>query len=98
MECSLTGNDSASDSKACFEKPVRWDIISGDGRKLAGAGQRRGREGVLHQGSVAVPAGQLAGLGQALARELDEVEIAAPENLSDLIGKYAAREWLERVP
>jgi lipoyl(octanoyl) transferase len=38
----------------CFENPVHHDLLGVDGRKLAGAGQRRSRLGLLHQGSVAV--------------------------------------------
>jgi lipoate-protein ligase A len=38
----------------CFENPVGHDLIDDIGRKLAGAGQRRTRHGLLHQGSVAV--------------------------------------------
>jgi len=38
----------------CFENPVSHDLIDADGRKIAGAGQRRSRLGLLHQGSVAV--------------------------------------------
>lgn len=37
----------------CFENPVSHDLIDSDGRKIAGAGQRRSRSGLLHQGSVA---------------------------------------------
>ncbi len=37
----------------CFENPVHHDLLGADGRKLAGAGQRRSRLGLLHQGSVA---------------------------------------------
>lgn len=36
---------------ACFRKPVRFDVMS-NGRKVAGAAQRRTREGCLHQGSL----------------------------------------------
>ncbi len=36
----------------CFENPVCHDLLGADGRKLAGAGQRRSRLGLLHQGSV----------------------------------------------
>lgn len=39
----------------CFENPVSYDLLGADGRKLAGAGQRRTRQGLLHQGSVAAP-------------------------------------------
>jgi len=37
----------------CFENPVCHDVIDPMGRKLAGAGQRRTKRGLLHQGSVA---------------------------------------------
>ncbi len=35
----------------CFERPVRFDLLA-NGRKIAGAAQRRVRAGLLHQGSV----------------------------------------------
>lgn len=38
----------------CFENPVSYDIVSAEGRKIAGAGQRRTRDGLLHQGSLAI--------------------------------------------
>ena len=36
----------------CFKQPVEYDIINNNGKKLAGAGQKRNRQGLLHQGSV----------------------------------------------
>lgn len=38
----------------CFENPVNHDLIGPDGRKIAGAGQRRTRSGLLHQGSITI--------------------------------------------
>jgi lipoate-protein ligase A len=35
----------------CFAKPVRADVMI-DGRKIAGAAQRRTRRGLLQQGSI----------------------------------------------
>lgn len=35
----------------CFERPVTADLLIGD-RKAAGGAQRRGRNGLLHQGSI----------------------------------------------
>ncbi len=52
IECKLTHNDSGSDSAACFENPVTHDILDKSDNKLAGAGQKRSRQGLLHQGSV----------------------------------------------
>lgn len=42
------------ESDACFQKPVRHDIVAGS-LKLSGAAQRRTREGLLHQGSILLP-------------------------------------------
>jgi len=36
----------------CFQNPVAGDVVAGS-QKLAGGAQRRGRGGVLHQGSIA---------------------------------------------
>ena len=43
-------------SDACFANPVRHDVLI-EGKKIAGAAQRRTRRGFLHQGSI-----QVAGL------------------------------------
>ncbi len=45
----------------CFANPVRADVMI-DGRKVAGAAQRRTRAGLLQQGSV-----QYVDLGNGLA-------------------------------
>ena len=39
-------------SYECFQNPVHGDVVV-DGRKLAGAAQRRTKWGLLHQGSIA---------------------------------------------
>lgn len=49
----VSGGESENGAALCFENPVRHDVIGPGGRKLAGAGQRRSRRGLLHQGSVA---------------------------------------------
>src|SRR2546423_1117404 len=38
-------------SDNCFANPVRADVLL-DGRKIAGAAQRRTTRGLLHQGSI----------------------------------------------
>jgi lipoate-protein ligase A len=40
------------DHSACFLKPVPADVLDSKGAKLAGADQRRTRQGCLHQGSI----------------------------------------------
>ena len=40
---------------SCFTSPTRYDIISTDNKaKVAGAAQRRTKNGILHQGSIVV--------------------------------------------
>jgi lipoate-protein ligase A len=53
----LTPEAAALESEACFQKPVRFDLVAPDaaGGKLGGAAQRRTREGLLHQGSLLLP-------------------------------------------
>ena len=47
----IVSMDESKVSQACFENPVRYDILVA-GRKAAGAAQRRSRLGLMHQGSV----------------------------------------------
>lgn len=49
----MSAGDGETGAALCFQNPVSHDLLGGDGRKLAGAGQRRSRLGLLHQGSVA---------------------------------------------
>ena len=88
-------------SEACFANPVRNDLLL-DGRKVAGAAQRRTRGGFLHQGSI-----QLRGLSEsfrnrfagALGRALVETALS-PQVLARAAAlaaeKYGTEEWLRR--
>jgi lipoate-protein ligase A len=70
---------------ACFANPVHADVLV-NGRKVAGAAQRRTRAGLLHQGSIQhVDLGN--GLAERFARELSEVR--SEESLSSSIMKRA---------
>lgn len=97
IACDLTSEDSRNDSAACFEKPVAWDLLGEDGRKLAGAGQRRSRWGVLHQGSVMAGEGALDRLGEILSQNCQAYVGPAESTWRELVSKFAPREWLERV-
>lgn len=88
----------------CFQNPVSHDIVGLGGGKLAGAGQRRTRHGLLHQGSVAgacepvasrMRAEYLAGL---LAAEWENHGFYPPEDvISEMLAtRYAVPGWLER--
>ena len=52
VECSLLQEDAPDGGRACWSSPVASDIVDPAGRKLAGAGQRRYRGAVLHQGLI----------------------------------------------
>ena len=82
----------------CFQKPVSGDVVS-EGRKLAGAAQRRTKHGMLHQGSIAVEvtSDQLqAGFRQVFQADfryygMSPVEKALAETLGS--EKYATDAW-----
>ena len=88
-------------SESCFANPVRADVLS-NGRKVAGAAQRRARHGLLQQGSIQnVDFGN--GFADLFARQL--CAQCRPVQLSkDLLAraqqiaklKYASEAWLRR--
>lgn len=53
----LTVVDEGDGAAACFANPVAYDLTDVSGAKVAGAGQRRTKYGLLHQGSVITGAG-----------------------------------------
>ena len=55
MQAVCTGEGKQSPGTLCFAAPVRHDVLV-DGTKVAGAGQRRTSDGILHQGSLQGPA------------------------------------------
>jgi lipoate-protein ligase A len=88
----------------CFENPVSHDLLGADGRKLAGAGQRRSRTGLLHQGSVSseVTGGSSLHRAENLACRLSAnwEEFLNSPDLADLetraSRRYARPQWLDR--
>ena len=91
----------------CFSNPVRYDLCDSDGRKVAGAGQRRTRCGLLHQGSV-IPQGDrnlvMAQLPAMLAERLaarwsnfEPDDSDFEDKVSELSSsRYTNRKWSER--
>jgi len=90
-------------SSACFEKPVKFDVISG-ASKLAGGAQRRTREGCLHQGSILIKNFDYASLKNSLTHFLTPLLADVPEDsaLTELektsaeklaAEKYQTPEW-----
>ncbi|MEG0143883.1 MAG: hypothetical protein RSA21_07325 [Akkermansia sp.] len=52
VDCLMLADDAPNGGRACFSSPVTSDLVSSQGYKLAGGGQRRSHQGVLHQGSI----------------------------------------------
>jgi len=55
IECHLATAQPKKDHASCFLKPVPADVLDSKGNKLAGAAQRRTKQGCLHQGSILLP-------------------------------------------
>ena len=99
--CRLALPEDVIEAPFCFVAPAVHDVIRGQ-VKVAGAGQRRGRLGLLHQGSVqqvVLPTGFWRAWAARLAREVElvsevppPVQARAEELLRD---RYALPEWLE---
>ncbi len=82
----------------CFENPVVHDLVDSHGRKLAGAGQRRTRDGLLHQGSVAISSNKPE-RAWALARHLSNNQIEIfPELPSHDLELLVERRYLPLTP
>lgn len=96
--CRLAGDDDRKAGALCFEAPALHDIVSSTG-KIAGAGQRRSRAGLLHQGSVklSLNAAFWRGFANRVAREvavLDAPSAAAVSRAHELVRtRYATPEW-----
>jgi lipoate-protein ligase A len=89
---------------SCFENPVCHDIVGADGNKLAGAGQRRTRRGLLHQGSVAGPCEaersriRATRLAACLAEDWEVGEFDPPAGAiaERVSSRYGLERWTER--
>jgi lipoyl(octanoyl) transferase len=85
----------------CFANPVRADVMM-DGRKIAGAAQRRTRRGLLQQGSiqgVAVKTDLAQKFSQALSASCREFEINEEifQRARELAHqKYGTESWLKK--
>ena len=99
QEVKLSADDQGSGS-VCFEHAVAYDLASGHGDKIAGAGQRRTRHGLLHQGSLLTEVDPDAlGLEFAnqLATECSEWSAATTfeQDVAELAARrYATSGWL----
>jgi lipoate-protein ligase A len=88
-------------TEMCFANPVKSDVIL-NGRKIAGAAQRRTRRALLQQGSiqnVAVANGLADSFAEALCarcdrKQLDAALLARAEEIAEQ--KYGTSAWLRR--
>lgn len=99
--CRLAGPEDLIENPFCFVAPALHDVVRGK-VKIAGAGQRRGKLGLLHQGSVQqviVPPDFWRGWAAALAKEVTQVTELPPQIVAraqELVEKrYALPQWLE---
>ncbi len=104
VECHLATTQPDQDDPACFLKPVPADILDPKGRKLAGAAQRRTKQGCLHQGTILLPQAIPArlhellpsSLGECLGQPLRPSTLTPPEiQLANELeqDRYSRREW-----
>ncbi|MDJ0652164.1 MAG: hypothetical protein QNJ27_04090 [Simkaniaceae bacterium] len=79
----------------CMAKPTKYDVML-EGRKIAGAAQRRRKQGYLHQGSIAIAPPKENFLHQVL---LDEAQVyeAMLKHTFSLLGKDWTQKDLETV-
>jgi len=96
---SMAGTDSM-----CFRNPVCYDLVDPVGNKLAGAGQRRSKEGLLHQGSVAgacldcVSIDRSKRLASVIANDWISVEFEPPPEIIErkVAERYGSDSWTHR--
>lgn len=98
---SLADKADAKISDDCFANAVTADVLA-EGRKIAGAAQRRTRAGLLHQGSIQyekLPAAFPSAFAAALCADFSTMTLAPDfiRQAQTLAGqKYETREWLRR--
>lgn len=104
IDARLSSGDQQTGAALCFRNPVGHDLVDGAGRKLAGAGQRSTRSGLLHQGSLALPCADAASVGRAirlataLAEQWERTDVTPPMDAIErkLRDRYANPAWTER--
>ena len=104
VECRLATAEPQKDDPSCFLKPVPADVLDSSGNKLAGAAQRRTKQGCLHQGSILLPVEIPGNLPEKLAQSIQkclgaDLQISAltpeEEKFSHemVLSRYATRAW-----
>ena len=104
IDARLSTGAEATGAAACFENPVSHDLVGAGNRKIAGAGQRRTKRGLLHQGSVAAACEPDASrhraerLAAAMAARWVNRDFLPPAEVIALKirGRYALEAWTGR--
>lgn len=104
ISATLAGDEPGNGAALCFQNPVTHDLLAAGGAKLAGAGQRRTRTGLLHQGSVTggLAAAESVARAEAFADRLADgwrtVDFSPPsEEISRLVAdRYDDVAWTAR--
>lgn len=104
VACGVSAGEGETGAARCFENPVGHDLVRPDGVKLAGAGQRRSRAGLLHQGAVdsPLPMAESGLRALALAELLAERVVLFVRHPDDVTlverakERYSRREWTLR--
>jgi len=95
----VTVVDEGDGGCACFTNPVAYDLTGEGGRKIAGAGQRRTRYGLLHQGSLLTQV-NAALVGKSLASTLAQSVLNVTPDISGAAElateRYATDAWLRK--
>lgn len=79
----------------CMAKPTIYDVMLGN-RKIAGAAQRRRKQGYLHQGSISIALPKESFLSQVLLTGT-QVKEAMEANTFSILGNEWTKEDLEEV-
>jgi lipoyl(octanoyl) transferase len=104
VDCRLSSGPGFAGEPLCFSNPVDHDIVGQLGKKIAGAGQRRSRAGLLHQGSLSIPADRQRSelrshaLAKALAVDVISTAFAPdPAAIERMVAeRYGCEAWLHR--
>jgi lipoyl(octanoyl) transferase len=101
----MSHGEGETGAASCFQNPVSYDLIDIDGEKIAGAGQRRSRQGLLHQGAVALPCADDADsqhraqeLANRISQEWDifPFQPTAEDLVRRVANRYSLAEWMNR--
>lgn len=99
----LVAADEARQGPVCFANPVGYDLLNSRGEKIAGAGQRRTRNGLLHQGSVVTKISPKV-LGKELAAHLAHTiqervtsELFEEQVVMLAAERYGCEQWLQKT-